>query len=132
MYNRNFKEMDISNNPFELPKPVQFDHIAKYIEKFGMEIQQPLDIKPLSHLALHSVMDNRLPFKRQDIPRSLWTYFEVVGACMLCHKWILPNSCQIAHIFGLPSAEKIIRDYKINSIPWQSLLCQNENFCERR
>ncbi|KAL4104465.1 hypothetical protein QTP88_019763 [Uroleucon formosanum] len=129
---RTFKEVDISNNPFELPRPLKFDHITKYIEIFGNKIKHPLDITSLRHLALNNLLNYWLPFKRQDIPRSLWIYFEVVGRCMLCHKWILPNNFRIAHTFALPSAENTIKDHKINNIPWQSLLCQNANECERR
>ncbi|KAL4104470.1 hypothetical protein QTP88_019768 [Uroleucon formosanum] len=128
---RTFKEIDISNNPFELPRPLKFDHIAKYIEKYGNEMKNPLELTSLTHLALNNLLKYWLPFKRQDIPRSLWICFEVIGRCMLCRNWILPNNCRIAHTFALPSAENIIKDNKINGIPWQSLLCQNANKCER-
>jgi len=91
-----------------------------------------LDVEPLNHLAFYSMLDNWLPFKRQDIPRNLWTYFEVVGRCMLCNKWILPDYSRITHTFALPSAISTIKDHTINGIPWQSLLCRNYFECERR
>jgi len=91
-----------------------------------------LNIKPLNHLAFHNMMNNSISFKRQDIPRTLWLYYEVVGLCMLCKKWILPDYSQITHTHALPSAIKITKDCTMNGIPWQSLICRDSYECETR
>ncbi|XP_060856421.1 leucine-rich repeat-containing protein 69-like [Metopolophium dirhodum] len=129
---RTFKEVDISNNSFQLPKSLMFDHITEYLQIFGKVVKGDLDldIKPLNHLAFYNMLENWIPFKRQDIPRTLWTYFEVVGRCMLCNKWILPDYSRITHTFALPSAISTIKDHTINGIPWQSLICRNSYDCE--
>jgi len=133
-FNRYFDEVDISNNSFQLPRSLQFDHINKYLEIFETAVRDDfeLDCKKLKHLAFYNMLNNSISFKRQDVPRTLWLFYEVVGRCMLCKKWILPDYSRITHTHALPSAAKTTKDCSINGIPWQSLLCRNSYDCERR
>lgn len=124
-----FKEIDISNNLFQLPRSLEFDHIKIYLDTLNTENLRHVGIKPLSHLAFNNILDNLIPFKRQDLPRSLWTHFDVVGRCMLCNKWILPNYSRVTHTFGLPKAKRIIKDQRANGLPWQSLICRYSAEC---
>jgi len=130
LFRRKFKEIDISNNSFQLPKSLVFDHLKMYLNVSDIVPKEYFDLKPLSHLAFYKVMDNCIPFKRQDIPHTLWTLLDVVGRCMLCDKWILPNYSRITHMFALPAAISLTKDHNVNGIPWQSLICNSLYDCE--
>jgi len=127
-----FKEMDISNNSFQLPKHQIFDNIKMYLDVVDTVPKRYRNIKPLSLLSFYKVMDNWIPFKRQDIPHTLWIFFDVVGRCMLCDKWILPNYFRVTHYFALPELKSLVKDHNINNIPWQSLTCNSFHNCRRR
>lgn len=122
----NFNEMDISNNLFELPKCLLFNHLLKYLSVFEKlkTMDDDLTVKPLSNLSFYSLINNRVLFKRQDIPRTLWLYFDVVGRCILCHTCLLPDYSQVNHTHSLPSAVNLTKDFRTTKIPWQSLLCR--------
>jgi len=132
--NRTFNEIDLSNNSFQIPRSIQLDHIARYLEKSNtlMLNDYELHVKPLVHLAFNKLLDSWIPFKRQDIPRSLWLYFEVVGCCMLCCRWILPDYCRLTHTYALPTAISLIKDHSLHGIPWQSFICRKSDECERQ
>ncbi|XP_026815921.1 uncharacterized protein LOC113555647 [Rhopalosiphum maidis] len=130
-----FQKVDISNNPFQLPEYHVFEHLVKYVDVFT-SLKRPDDdliVKPLSHLSFYSLINNCVPFKRQDIPRTLWLYFDVVGRCMLCKRLLLPDYCEIRHRFGLPTAISLTKDQRTTRISRQYLLCRiSDKFCVKR
>jgi len=117
-------EVDISNNIFKLPESRYFNSTFSYMDVFG-SLKRPdnLFVKPLSHLSLSSLIDNCVPFKRQDIPRTLWLFFDVVGRCLLCKKCILPDYSHIGYYHSIPRAIILIRNNVPHSIPNQFLVC---------
>lgn len=133
---KTFNEVDISHNSFRLPTSLHFDHLTSYLKLHETTVRHGLDpdlvIKPLNHLAFFNILDSWITFKRQDIPRTLWIYFDLCGRCVLCNKWILPEYARITHTPALPRAFRIIKDYRTDEIPMQSLLCRNPHDCVKQ
>ncbi|XP_025198198.1 uncharacterized protein LOC112596654 [Melanaphis sacchari] len=129
---RVFNSIDISDNLFNTPRTQPYDHLLQYLSVFEIEIEDFDHVKPLSHFALFSLMDNCVPFKRQDLPRTLWIYFNLLGRCVFCMRWILPDYSQISLTHFLPRAIELIKDQGTTSIPWQSMLCSIPNICTRQ
>ncbi|XP_025203250.1 uncharacterized protein LOC112600278 [Melanaphis sacchari] len=132
---RSFKTVDISNNLFDVPESLRFKHLTKYLNVFG-SLKRPdkeLNVKPLSHLSFYSLIKTRIPFIRQDIPQTLWLFYDVVGRCAKCNKCILPDYSVISHRNGLPRAINLIKDQNTINIPLQFLLCRvSRHLCVRR
>lgn len=133
---KTLNEVDLSNNLFNLPRTQSYDHLLQYLAAFETNKILAEDfefiVKPLSHLALYNLMDNCVPFKRQDIPRTLWMYFNLVGRCIVCMRWILPYYSKVNYTHSLPVAIHLIKDQRIISIPWQSMSCSSPNNCTRQ
>lgn len=133
---KTLNEVDLSNNLFNLPRTQPYDHLLQYLAAFETNKIFAEDfefiVKPLSHLALYNLMDNCVPFKRQDIPRTLWMYFNLVGRCIVCMRWILPYYSKVNYTHSLPVAIHLVKDQRIISIPWQSMSCNSPNNCTRQ
>ncbi|XP_025208257.1 plant intracellular Ras-group-related LRR protein 5-like [Melanaphis sacchari] len=128
---RVFNSIDISDNLFNSSRTQSYDHLLQYLSVSEIKIEDFDHVKPLSHLALFSLMDNCVPFKRQDIPRSLWIYFRLMGRCVFCMRWILPEYSQISFSHFSPRATELIQEQGTTNIPWQSMLCSIPNICTR-
>lgn len=50
-------------------------------------------INNLSLICLQSLVKNPIKFKRQDIPHTLWYFFDEFIRCELCHKYVIPDNC---------------------------------------
>ncbi|XP_026819895.1 uncharacterized protein LOC113558598 [Rhopalosiphum maidis] len=127
-----FNKVDLSNNLFLLPRIQPYDdHLLRYLAISGIVKEDGCEnaVHSLYHLALYNLMDNRVPFKRQDIPYTLWIYFNLAGRCSVCDRWTLPHYCQISYTRSLPRAEHLIKDQALNNIPWQSMTCGFPNNC---
>jgi len=120
------EEVDISNNIFKLAEPLDHCRLS-YIEVFRRKRpDDDLIVRPLSHLSLFSLINNCVPFKRQDIPRSLWLLFDVVGRCLKCEKCILPDYSSIGYFDSIPEAVILTKDNVPPLIPFQFLKCKNK------
>uniref|UniRef100_A0A2S2PAV2 Leucine-rich repeat protein 1 n=1 Tax=Schizaphis graminum TaxID=13262 RepID=A0A2S2PAV2_SCHGA len=129
-----FNKVDLSNNLFLLPRIQPYDdHLLRYLAVSGIVKQDGCEnaVKLLYHLALYNLMDNSVPFKRQDIPRTLWIYFNLAGRCYVCDKWILPHYSQISYIHSLPTTVNLIQDQGLYRIPWQSMSCSVPKNCRQ-
>lgn len=125
LYPRTFNLLDISNNSFMGKDSLLNDHIL-YMQSHNEPISSAPVVKKLSHLSFYSLLDNCIKFKRQDIPRSLWHYFNIVARCVHCHKFVLPdcNRILINHSIGSPSTLNLIKNHTTNNIAWQSVVCR--------
>lgn len=90
---------------------------------------QPV-VKSLSQISFSCLMENRVKFKRQDIPRSLWHYFNVAGRCVHCDEFSLPDYTFVRHIVSFPEAHSLIKNHATEFIQWQSLICRFK--CNKR
>lgn len=128
LYFRTFKELDISNNLFLKEDLQSDDHIHNYM-KLQNEFDKLASDEPcvtnLSHLSFYILVQNSIKFKRQDIPRTLWPYFNVVGRCAQCCRFVLPDYVLVQHTDALPRSLNLVRNQNTISIPWQSLTCRS-------
>uniref|UniRef100_A0A2S2NTU5 Protein lap1 n=1 Tax=Schizaphis graminum TaxID=13262 RepID=A0A2S2NTU5_SCHGA len=131
---KTFNEVDLSNNLFHGLIKSSDDHLLRYLAVSSAVKKDDVEnaVTSLSHLALYNLMDNCVPFKRQDIPRTLWIYFNLMGRCNVCTRWILPDYCKISYTHSLPLAVHLIKDQRLFSIPWQSMSCSIPNNCTRQ
>jgi len=127
-----FNEMDMSNNSIRGKVKSGDDHLFKYITALKTVQKNVVEdsVTSLSHLSLYNLMDNCVPFKRQDIPRTLWIHFNVMGRCIVCKRWILPDYCKIGFKYSTPMAIRLIKDQN-DIIPWQFIICKIQNNCKR-
>lgn len=86
------------------------------------ESQKP-DVKNLIHLSFASVVQNCIKIKRQEIPRNLWPYFDVVGRCTDCDQYILPQYSKVHLTCAAPSSVSLIKTHVSNSILWLTVFC---------
>lgn len=119
--------MDISQNSFVKFSLVN-DHILAYTRANDINVPSVPVLKSLSHLALSCIIQNHVKFKRQDIPRALWHYYNVTGRCIRCHRCILPHYARITHIRGTPSTVTLIKGYHTSDLKWQMFECNKK--CE--
>ncbi|KAF0747380.1 leucine-rich repeat and death domain-containing protein 1-like [Aphis craccivora] len=119
-------EIDIIYNCFHSTE--LYDHLITYKEN----IKEPTDFKLLKHIAFFNLMDNLPQLKRQDIPRSLWEYFNYVGRCTICWRWTLPDYCNITCIKFWPLGEKTNMALHLfdEGPTWQLMNCTDKNDCE--
>lgn len=135
--NITFNELDISNNE-HLPSESnifvsirggfkKIDNIHNY--KLHQQNQSNLDFdiarsaQKLSSLSFCSLMQNKIKFKRQDIPRTLWDLYQVVARCVLCHKFITPEYCILVYTIEKPIAYNFINSQSVSRLSWQSIKC---------
>lgn len=128
LFTRTFAHLDISNNPFVDDDSLKFDHICKYNmqlqdESITRSPNQPV-VKSLCQLAFSYLMENHIKFKRQDIPRTMWHYFNVTGRCVHCDVFSLPDYSFVRHIISFPEAHNLIKNHPSAFIQWQSLICR--------
>lgn len=122
---KTFDHLDISNNPFAEFNSLILDHIYPYISLCGRnEVKHQNTVKPLSHLSFNYIMQHQVKFKRQEIPRSIWYYFDVVGRCDLCEKFILPGYSVVRHSSNFPAAHCLIKNHESPYVQWQSFVCR--------
>lgn len=126
LISRRFEQLDISNNMFIQCDMLELDHIHSYKQSHNIKVVERPIVKKLSHLAFCSLVENRVKFKRQDIPRTLWYYFNVIGRCSQCHKFTLPDYSVLKHTVGFPITCNLIRNNSTNNLSWQSLECSNK------
>lgn len=128
LFTRSFKHLDISNNQLMQFDSLDFDHILAYQQsinkEYNSETPQKEFVKSLSHLAFASIVENAIKFKRQEIPRTLWPYFDVVGRCINCNHFVSPEYCTVQHTIGAPSAINLIKNHYSSGITWQSMICR--------
>ncbi|XP_060847500.1 uncharacterized protein LOC132927069 [Rhopalosiphum padi] len=126
---RLYVSMDISNNLIIGTVSPNDSYLYKYIMEL-LTIQK-IDVKnvvpSLSHLSLYSLMDNCVPFKRQDIPRTLWINLNVMGRCDVCKRWTQPEYCRVG--FKYIVIHSILDGDKLG--PGQLMTCRNEKNCKR-
>ncbi|XP_026818413.1 leucine-rich repeat-containing protein 69-like [Rhopalosiphum maidis] len=129
-----FDEMNISSNLIRGRVNQYNDHLFRYLAVSSTVKKDNVEntVTSLSHLALYNLMDNCIPFKRQDIPRTLWIYFNLMGRCKVCNKWILPDYCKISYKHSLPRAMRLIKDQDLHNIVLQLMSCSIPNNCKRR
>jgi len=121
LFTRTFKELDISNNSFDHPKNVVlYKNIILYPEY--------VFVNPLSNFSFYFLLDNCKPFKRQDVPCSLWLYFDEVGRCKHCGKWTLQDYSNIDYKDYPVNALSLIKDHKPKIVRNQMYLCCDECF----
>lgn len=125
---RTFNELDISNNNFVRNDVLKFDHIYVYLKLLNQPNERinilEKNANKLCHQAFFSLIKNCVKFKRQDIPRTLWHYFNVVGHCAICNKYVLPDCSVVNHYNSAPFAVNIVRNHSDSNIPWQRLTCR--------
>jgi hypothetical protein len=68
-------------------------------------------------------MDDCIPFKKQDIPHTLWMYFNLV---VRCNVWILPDFSLISCTF--PSLDADDEDDIVNQLMYCSFLSNCRQF----
>ncbi|VVC43715.1 Leucine-rich repeat,Leucine-rich repeat domain, L domain-like,Leucine-rich repeat, typical subtype [Cinara cedri] len=130
LYNRTFQTLNISSNKFMQHDSLLYDHIHSFVHSINRcicsEIQTPENpaVKMLSHLSFCSLLKNNVKFKRQDLPRSLWKYFDLAGRCINCDQFMLPYNIIINHTVAYPTASNLIRNQDSGSIPWQTMACR--------
>jgi hypothetical protein len=126
-----FHELDISNNLIPDRVTPNDDHLFKYLMVLKSIQNKKLDeisLTSLSHLALYNLMDNCVPFKRQDIPRTLWIYFNLMGCCISCKRRILPDYCKIGFS---PTILRLIENQNYH-IPGQFMICRKNCYHESK
>lgn len=130
LFNRTFITLNISNNIFLEHDSLLYDHIHSFVHSIQKcacsETQAPEEssVKTLNHLSFCSLLKNNVKFNRQDIPRSLWKYFDMAGRCLNCNQFMLPYNIIINHTLGTPTSIHLIRNEPNNSIPWQTMTCR--------
>jgi len=122
LYTRTFKELDISDNMLADSDTLQFDHINAYKKDNQLETKKNT-VHKLINLSFCSLVENSIKFKRQDIPRTLWYYYNFVVRCVHCNKFMLPDYCNVQHTIGFPSTLILIKNHAPSNIRWQSVVC---------
>lgn len=125
LFKRTFNELNISNNKFVREDVIEFDHICMYLKLLDEPKKKNNEnrVSKLSHAAFNCILKNCIKFKRQDIPRTLWHYFNVVGVCGICERFILPQHSMVYHTRAAPDIVNIVRNHVDSSIPWQTSAC---------
>lgn len=104
-----------------------FDHINNYMKLQNECDKLALDapcVQKLCHFSFYTLVQNNIKFKRQDIPRTLWPYFNVFGRCAQCRCCMLPEYVVVQHHHAMPKTLSLIRDHNLIRVPWQSLVCR--------
>jgi len=84
LQNRTFIDINIEDNLLRLPR--EGETLPAYRQKPPVEKRAP---EKLAHLALFSLLNNKVQFERKDINRPLWKYFNNISRCRECNKWIV-------------------------------------------
>lgn len=134
LYQRTFHHLDMSNNNFlgmlddhnNIP-----DHIHAYrtlinksvgtLKNTRNSLYQKPPVTELSGLSFISLRENRVKFKRQDIPRTLWHLYDVTARCVHCTKFALPDYCYVSYCFSAPAAINFVTHHR--TCMWQSVTC---------
>lgn len=134
LYQRTFHHLDMSNNNF-LGILDDHDNVPNHILTYRTLVKKPDSLlkntrntllqKPsvseLSGLSFIALRENRVKFKRRDIPRTLWHLYDVTGRCIHCTKFALPDYCYVSYCFSAPSAINLVTNHR--TCMWQSLTC---------
>lgn len=100
----------VSNNVFMLPES------AIHLGNSDKSV-----IQSLSELSLYSLVSNNIKFKRQDLPHTLWHYFDEFCRCDLCHKCVIPNNCIERYSYTYAKSYNFNKNIKIT---WQYFECR--------
>ncbi|XP_029343036.1 uncharacterized protein LOC107884115 [Acyrthosiphon pisum] len=84
LQNRTFIDINIEDNFLRLPR--EGETPPAYRQKPPIEKRAP---EKLAHLALFSLLNNKVQFERKDINRPLWKYFNNISRCRECNKWMV-------------------------------------------
>jgi len=108
-----FQTLNIFNNRFIYLK---FNEERRENAEFT-GLQNP---PKLSDLAVLSLINNCIKFKRQEIPRPLWNSYDFVCRCKLCKKLFVFDEKYQKFTFSIPKTIQMVR---IESIHWQFFEC---------
>ncbi|XP_026821244.1 leucine-rich repeat protein soc-2 homolog [Rhopalosiphum maidis] len=122
---------NLLDNPMVITKCQKKSYIRRYLDVLNKENNEDyskITVQPLTNLSLYNFMDNfNIPFKRQDIPRTLWVYLNLVGRCIVCNRWILPDYSKIKYTHS--KDEIPFSEFSIGYL-MQSMSCSIPNNCK--
>lgn len=78
----------------------------------------------LSHLSLFCLIDNQVPFKRQDLYRNAVKYLNMLYRCSCCHKLMIAEKDDL-YTENFPRSKSFISTGIIN---WQYFKCNYNCF----
>jgi len=108
-----YHTLNIFNNRFSRLK---FNEIRRVnVETTGLR-----NAPKLSDFAVLSLINNCVKFKRQEMPRTQWNYYDFVCRCKSCKKLFLFREKFQKFNFAFPKTEQATR---IEKIHWQFFNC---------
>lgn len=128
-----FEQLDVSNNIGmvnirALTGKIFKEHIVDHIMKYSLHNEKIRNddkiAQKLSALSFCSLIQNQIKFKRQDIPYTLWSLYDLAARCVTCCKYVLPEYCTISHVVGGHNAVTLIKDNSVKNLFWQSVRCR--------
>jgi len=128
LFTRSYYELDISDNAFITARADLYkcDHIHTYMESrdWKLSLLDNPTVQNLTYLSFYSLFKSRIKYRRQDIPRTLWHFYDVIVRCAYCHEWTLPIKAVVIHNLVTPSAMNLINSRISCNIMLQSAVCQ--------
>jgi len=124
---RNFHQLDISNNKFLTA--VNFvrecDHIYTYVgSAYSQCSLAKLNVQSLRNLSFCSLFLNGVKYKRQEIPRTLWHFYDLLFRCGHCRKLMLPTKVFLIHSLAVPLAMvSLVKSHNSDRIMYQAVVC---------
>lgn len=123
MNNIIFKAINVSENEFdeEYNGTVSNNMFMHPVHPIRLGSSDRSVIQSLSCLSFYSLINNGIKFKRQDIPYTLWHYFNEFCRCQLCHKCVMPDNCIERYCYAYAKSYNFNKNIKIT---WQYFECR--------
>ncbi|XP_026820020.1 uncharacterized protein LOC113558709 [Rhopalosiphum maidis] len=115
LQNTTFKDINIADNMLRLPNS---ESLRIQRPKPEEERKTP---ETLCNLALFSMVKNKVKFKRQDINRTLWDYFNNISSCRECDRMMVVTQQNAFYELGFVRAYNY--QCAANIILWQYSEC---------